>query len=434
MSRYELSGRPAPDSGDGAAPVDLLTNLDELDAAPRLASSTPILAPSDPAPESEPSELDTIPDAPAAPIRYRIPLPPKRAQTTAGSLGASWVEQPKTEAVPPPATEPVSQMLTDGVTPRAPRMYPLDTPPKRAAERGDLFGGDDLGLGAGMPPEVAALRWNWGAFVLPPLWCASNGVPSLGVAYALAGVFFLLSPFLFGPAFGAPVFFGSALTMLGIGMYLGASGNEIAWRNRKTGGDTQRFLQIQQGWMLSAVTIALPIYAFLFAAFGFQVIRASRENQETAARSRAIQDAAPSMAQPAALPSPPTTPSIIEAPAVGDFNRDHYAHPENRPAGPPAPTEGLSGAPNAPAGGTPQAEPGALPAPGPGIPNTPDAQQPISLPSGQYEQPASSPDQNAAPPAPSPEPAPYPSAPEQNAAPPPEQAQPTAPGMPPGQQ
>ncbi|MEO7716432.1 MAG: hypothetical protein ABIY70_09520 [Capsulimonas sp.] len=431
MSRYELSGRPAPDPGDGAAPVDLLTNLDELDPAPRLAPSSPMLAPSDPTPAFEPSELDTIPDAPAAPIRYRIPLPPKRAPTTTGSLGASWVEQPKTEAAPPPAAaEPVSQPLTDGVTPRAPRMYPLDSP--SGSKYGDFSGGNASGLGAGMPPEVAARRWNWGAFFLPPFWGPANGALGLGVAYSAAGAFFLLSPLLFGPVYGAPVFFGSALAMLGIGMYLGASGYEIAWRNRKQ-DDTQRFQQTQQGWMLSAVTIALPIYAFLFAAFGFQVIRASRENQETAARSRAIQDAAPSMATPTAPPSPPTTPSIIETPAVGDFNRDHYAHPENRPSAPSAPNEGLSGAPNAPAAGTPQAEPGALPAPGPGIPNTPDTQQPISLPSGQYEQPASSPDQNAAPPAPSPEPAPYPSTPEQNAAPPQEQVQPADPGLPPGQ-
>ncbi|BDI33567.1 hypothetical protein CCAX7_56180 [Capsulimonas corticalis] len=418
MARFDLSGSPIfdPDDNDASAP-----------------------APQTPPPYTPPGRAAGTPPQAPPPGFANDQAPPWAGQSTSG-------------ARPPAAGAPASPGTNAG--PRAPRAYPIDPPrsPLPTPDYDSPYSGNDSGHNATVPPEVAALRWNWGAFFLPPMWCASHGVPTLGYIYDLIAILFLLSPFVFGPTYALLVFFSTAFLMFGIGIYLGARGNEIAWRNRAFDNGVDGFFLVQKGWLISSFAIALPIYVILLGAFGYQVVRASRQQQELVNRALASQNApqpqqvpASEAPRPVFQPSGQPTQTIIYGRPPGEYNRETF----NRGGFPGgmntrSPIVIIQRVPGAPAA-SPATPPGAAPA----DPNAAAAQsqspaspysgQPTSLPA----QPApAAPDQNAAPSAPAAQEPPQNGAPPEMTAPPqnaaPQDAAPPAqsayPGLPPGQQ
>jgi hypothetical protein len=414
MARYDLSGNLIPEPEDTGAP------------AYRAPGPPPDLA-------SGPS-VDPPP--------YGQPPPAKEP--------APWAGHP-TPGLNAPLPNP-NRAPVDTAPPQAPRPTPGGG--WQAAPYDNLYQGNDSGRNAGVPQEVAALRWNWGAFFLPPMWCAAHGAPAIGYFYDLVGIFFLLSPFLFGPTWGILIFFTTAFLLFGTGVYLGACGNEIAWKNRIFDNGVDGFFQVQRSWTISSFAIALPLYAILFSAFSYQVVRASHRQQALIDRALAARAASETAPPPAAMPprqvfqqnpQQPTrtiiygTPPSMYGRSPGMYGRPNYADPQSQL--PPSPYDrsrfpgGMVGrapvtivvTPRAPGAGEPQGAPGFQGAPN--AQGAPSSEQPVSPPAGQYEQPAPSPEQN-----PAPQPAPYQNAPEQNAAPPQEPAQGAYPGLPPGQQ
>ena len=165
-----------------------------------------------------------------------------------------------------------------------------------------------------VPPEIARLKWNWGAFFLPPFWCASNGYRPLGYLYDLLAVFLVLSPFLYGPVYGRLIFWGLAFVMFDIGMYLGTKGNGIAWRNRVFNGP-EDFFSVQRGWMIAGLAVALPLDLLLFGWMASvtqqEMHRRQAQQGQTVPAPRAVTPAPTTPAyQPAYLP-PPSDPVVI---------------------------------------------------------------------------------------------------------------------------
>jgi hypothetical protein len=98
-----------------------------------------------------------------------------------------------------------------------------------------------------VPDEIQRMPWNWGAFAMTPIWCFSHGMIGLGFAAMLTS--------LLGPAgFIIPI-------------YLGVSGNKLAWQNRRFSG-IEHFRQVQDAWArwgVGTLSIALLLMVLALA-------------------------------------------------------------------------------------------------------------------------------------------------------------------------
>jgi hypothetical protein len=116
------------------------------------------------------------------------------------------------------------------------------------------------GTNTDVPPKIASMKWNWGAFGLGWIWlCGMNRV--------LAGILLLIGFMLFGVILGAVVSainhhvinsatwavtgFTYAIGLV-IQIYLGKNGNSIAWRYRKF-DSVQHFIDVQTKWSMAGI-------------------------------------------------------------------------------------------------------------------------------------------------------------------------------------
>lgn len=166
------------------------------------------------------------------------------------------VAQPRATATPSRQPSPASRGARPARQPRVPRTEPATTP------AGDLRAGPAPGAAAGndsgtrqatLPEELKG--WNWGAFLLGPVWGAFNRV-----WIALVPVVLVILP----PAYMVL----GMLATVGFSVLLGARGNQWAWRARHW-DDADHFRRIQKSWMnwgLVALVVSLIWAAFAMAA------------------------------------------------------------------------------------------------------------------------------------------------------------------------
>jgi hypothetical protein len=187
------------------------------DQTTAIALSTISETPARPAPRQP--RPDTRPTAPAAPPPRAAPRPPSdRPDPRFGppTLG------------PEPATEPETA-----------RAQPVST----RAVHGESVN-DSGSPNAVLPDELKG--WNWGAFLLGPVWGLFNRV---WFALVLAVIWIL--PFL--PQWtAAPLVFGG----LALIVYLGLKGNELAWRARRW-DSVDQFRRVQQSWATWGLLVAI---------------------------------------------------------------------------------------------------------------------------------------------------------------------------------
>jgi predicted membrane chloride channel (bestrophin family) len=95
-----------------------------------------------------------------------------------------------------------------------------------------------------LPDELKG--WNWGAFLLGPIWGLFNKV---WIALILAVVWIL--PLL-------PEWLAAPIVLGGVGLiiYLGFKGNELAWRGRRWEG-IDHFRRVQQSWATWGLLVAI---------------------------------------------------------------------------------------------------------------------------------------------------------------------------------
>ena len=189
-----------------------------------------------PKPSTPVSEVQT--GSAATPRTYRPDLNPVSTQTT--------------------KTEPVPSEKSDDV--HAPTYRPDNGQPSAAEPPQDIPFEMDSGFerqadytsgsrNAEIPPEIK--RWNWAAFLMPSVWGLFSGVP---IAVVLWAAVFLPAPF------------GQIVLLVGA-VFLGAKGNEIAWRG-KNWESVDHFIKFQKQWSTWAIRISV---AFLVLALVYAV-------------------------------------------------------------------------------------------------------------------------------------------------------------------
>ena len=92
-------------------------------------------------------------------------------------------------------------------------------------------------------------RWNWGAFLIPVLWAPAHGL------WLWAVLWIALSWTIIGG--------------LGVAIYLGAKGSELAWRTRPF-RDADHFRQVQSRWMYWGIGITILAAVFALVAVGME--------------------------------------------------------------------------------------------------------------------------------------------------------------------
>ncbi len=97
-----------------------------------------------------------------------------------------------------------------------------------------------------VPAEVK--KWNWAAFLMPHVWGLFSGVPYAAVLF---GAGFLPLP-------------AQIIVMISASLYLGARGNELAWKGKKW-RSVEHFNAFQKRWtswvvITSAVGVILLLY------------------------------------------------------------------------------------------------------------------------------------------------------------------------------
>ena|GEM_PF-1451062 len=124
------------------------------------------------------------------------------------------------------------------------------------------------GEGGAVPPEVARLNWNWGAFFFPVMWCRKHGLAMEAnvLRYSFLALVLIrmvlhgVSPLAF-IALGAV--YGTAYS--GARVYFAFKGHQMGWRSRHFPGGVPEYFQVQKAWMwwgfgVSAVwLVILPV-------------------------------------------------------------------------------------------------------------------------------------------------------------------------------
>lgn len=103
------------------------------------------------------------------------------------------------------------------------------------------------GMKGEVPPEIARLKWNWGAFFLPFLWSVSHkikwgwGILALTLLSRAGGVI--------GGLF--------AIVYVGAAIYLGLKGHTLAWQNRRFDGGTAQYFAVQRKWLTWGLAVSV---------------------------------------------------------------------------------------------------------------------------------------------------------------------------------
>ena len=123
---------------------------------------------------------------------------------------------------------------------------------------------NDSGEKAGVPPEIAAFKWNWGAFWLTWLWCLNHRMIAWGIGLFLGGFVVRFIP-------------GGFLVPLGISIYFGIMGNKLGWQNRHFPGGVSQFIEVQRAWMRWAVGLFVGTFLIaILAALLFPIFARAR--------------------------------------------------------------------------------------------------------------------------------------------------------------
>lgn len=129
-------------------------------------------------------------------------------------------------------------------------------------------------LPSGNDPDLlpAVRSWNWGAFLLSPLWAFAHGLWPWGLAMLLLGqapgslhAYLDLHLESHGDELAC------ALLSLVIGLHMGRSGNELAWRARRF-RDLEEFQAVQRAWTAAGVIVLAVLVALLIIVWIFRTV------------------------------------------------------------------------------------------------------------------------------------------------------------------
>lgn len=170
---------------------------------------------------------------------------------------------PPPQAYPPPGAYP--QQPSGYPPPGYPQSQPGAWPPPPGGQYDPNVGmGENTsGMKGPVPPEIANLKWNWGAFLLHWIWCFAHSLPVYGAVILVVAVFGRMIPH------ASPLI---SIVLLAGYIYLGLNGHKLAWQNRRFDGGLPQYFAVQDAWMKWGIGLAIAgiilgiIFAVLFAA------------------------------------------------------------------------------------------------------------------------------------------------------------------------
>ena len=248
MPRFDLAGNPLPDVPVSAPPPPHAAIPPRQDPQGRTTHTAPAPTAPRPVPMTPPAPASSLgnPGANAGPVRYDLAGNPIASAPATPSYTAppSYAGSTQAGTWPPPPGG-----MAQGYQP-----YMQNT----SGEQGDV------------PPEIARLRWHWGAFFFPIFWSKKHGMTT--VAAILGGCLIALRvarnvSVAINPAIFPFLIVIYAVSYLGIAIYFGLTGHKHGWRNRRF-NDVQDYLSCQTKWMwwgfgINALTsVILPILIF----------------------------------------------------------------------------------------------------------------------------------------------------------------------------
>jgi hypothetical protein len=182
----------------------------------------------------------------AAPPSYGAPpayAPPGESAPVRRDLAGNVIAG-AAPAAPPPAN-PYAYASGPQVTPQ-PGTWPPPPSGTGASPSGMPQTVNDSGQKEGVPPEIAAFKWNWGAFGMTWLWCLNHGMIAWGIGILLLGIVLRAIP-----GIGAV----SWIVSVAVSIYFGIMGHKLGWRNRHFAGGVPQFIDVERAWMRWAVGV-----------------------------------------------------------------------------------------------------------------------------------------------------------------------------------
>jgi hypothetical protein len=161
-----------------------------------------------------------------------------------------------------------NQSKTEVVEEKKMQEHGYQQPPIPSAHQPNPYGGGQFvntsgqGVNAVIPPEIAT-GFNWGAFLMNWIWGIGHSV-WIALVALVAG---------FIPVIGG-------LVSLGMCVYLGMKGNELAWRNRRF-ESVEQFQAVQKAWMkwgLILLGVSILLGLLMVPVFMRAAQEAARQN------------------------------------------------------------------------------------------------------------------------------------------------------------
>ncbi len=149
--------------------------------------------------------------------------------------------------------------------------------PVPIAQRGSQWV-NTSGTNTEIPPEIAALKWNWGAFGLGWIWlCGMNRVMvgiALWIGFGLFSVTLSTAASLYTHHKLTPITYATSGFILACGLaiqvFLGIKGNSLAWRYRRF-ESVEHFINVQTFWAIAGiiyflVSVVVTVLGFVFTS------------------------------------------------------------------------------------------------------------------------------------------------------------------------
>jgi len=221
----------------------------------------PAAPPANTTPNPGPTPAEQAGNAPSSQTATSPQLPPIGGPPPAPTLAGP--KAPTGSATPGPPTWPNSAPqhpppAWQGQPPGQqwnPQQFPGGPPPQNQGvwpppAYGASYDYNTSGTMGPVPPAVEQAKWSWGAFQLSWIWLMAHNMVGWGVIALVAN-------WLCSPVYLAPM------------IYLGISGNRLAWQNRRY-ESVEHFLAVEKIWSnwgiaLFCLSIALGIGYVVFA-------------------------------------------------------------------------------------------------------------------------------------------------------------------------
>ena len=127
-----------------------------------------------------------------------------------------------------------------------------------------------------LPPEIAAQKWNWGAFFFAWIWAIRHGMWWGWLVPPSALIFMLGSVVLFGYTNAGITAVLYGIGAFGFHIYMGVNGNQFGWNYWANRGGVPQYRKVQTGWMIGG--FVLGITTIVLTVIGILVVLANYDS------------------------------------------------------------------------------------------------------------------------------------------------------------